>query len=664
MLRALVALCLLALPAMAALGGLGAPAADAARAPTLAPNEALIDGPSADITALSGMSIARDGTGGLVYLKDVLGVPHVFVSRLLNGSFQPPVQADAGLAGASSQPVIAAGQGGLLLVAFVNGGGLYVAGAGGAATALGAPGAIYPAAANPSISMSNLGKAYLAFTATDGAGGGDVRTAYYFGGAWSLESAPFDLNPADAAGTGTARPTVSTSGDGTGIVAWGENGHIYTRRVVKTTPSAVAEQADPATVDGWQETSASLPDVATGGDSSYASVAFQEEFANGGTRQSRVLVNRLHASQYDGFAEADAITIGGPEGADQPQVAVTEYGGGWVTSEHDASHALFTTGLGTNESIGGVGRVDSEANDTNADAVPGIAGLVSTFIAWQQDPGIAGPAEIRLRFAPNGSDLGAEQVISSSALGATNADLGLQTGGDVSGDAAVAWVQGSGAATRIVAAQLYQPPGGFTPAHAFAYADSARPLVAWSGAAELWGSPVYVVRVDGVAVGQTTATQMTLPAPLANGRHAYQVVAVNQAGLSSTAKAATVLVDTLPPRVSLTVTGQRYVKVAQRLRVTYSDRVPPGQPASSASGVQSVSVGWGDSRATSRIARNTATHTYKRKGTYKVTITAFDRAGNRTVVTRKIKIIVKPKQRRPKHKTQRHAVRAALIVSR
>jgi len=120
--RALVVPCLWAL----ALGAATiAPAARAAgpRQPTQAPNDTVIDGPSSDVQSLNGMSMARDGTGALVYLKDVLGVPHVFVSRLTGGVFGPPVQADAGLVGASSQPVIAAGQGGLLLGAQVPGGG-------------------------------------------------------------------------------------------------------------------------------------------------------------------------------------------------------------------------------------------------------------------------------------------------------------------------------------------------------------------------------------------------------------------------------------------------------------------------------------------------------------------------------------------------------------
>ena len=70
--------------------------------------------------------MARDGTGGLVYLKAVGGVAHVFVSALLGGQFQAPTEVDAGLGAASSQPVIAAGNGGVLLIAFINAGGLYV----------------------------------------------------------------------------------------------------------------------------------------------------------------------------------------------------------------------------------------------------------------------------------------------------------------------------------------------------------------------------------------------------------------------------------------------------------------------------------------------------------------------------------------------------------
>jgi hypothetical protein len=635
-LRALVALCAVACAV------LGAPsAADAAHTPVAAPADAVIDGPDASIDSLNGMAIARDGTGGLVYLKDVAGVPHVFVSILQNGTFQAPIQVDAGLLAGSAQPVITAGNDGTLLVGFINNGALYVAQRvnGGA---LAPPALLYPAAENPSISMSNFGKAYMAFTATNGAGGADVRAAYYYAGAWALEPTPLDDNPADAAGTGTGRPQVATAGDGDGIVVWGESGHIYTRRVVKTTASAVDEQADVPTLGGWQEVSAANPVIATGGDSTYASVAFQEQLANGGSRQSRVLMNRLHGSQYDGIRQGDGIATGGPEGADQPQTSVTEYGNGWVVSEHDQTHALFATTLGGNESFGTTLRVDTLPNGTQPDAVSSNAGLTSTFIVWQQNPGAAGTAEIRLRFAPHGADLGPEQVVSSPGLGATDADQGLEAAGDVAGDAAAAWVQGTGATTRIVATQLFQAPGGFVPSDAFHYSTSARPLLSWSPSSELWGGPRYVVKIDGTVVGQTTATQFVPPAPLADGRRVYQVTAVNQAGLATAARAATVFVDTVKPQVTVTITGIRAIHHQLRLTVRYSDPPPPGLPKSAASGVATVYASWGDGSARTRIRRTTDTHVYTRKRTYTLTVTVKDRAGNHTVLKKRLVIATKP----------------------
>ena len=637
------------------------------RAPALAPDDALVDGPSPDIRSLDGMSIARDGGGALVYTKTVGAVAHVFLSRLSAGAFQAPVQVDAGLAGPSSQPVVAAGQGGLVLVAFINSGTLYVAQALSATSPLSAPAALFGGAANPSISLTNFGKAYLAFTATAGAGGGDVRAAYYYQGQWGLESTPLDAVAGDAAGVGTGRPDVAASGDGVGIVAWGEAGHIYTRRVIGTTPSTVVEQADPASYGGWSETSASRPSIASGGDSTYAIVAFQASLANGSATQSRVLTNHLHGSSYDGVTAADGAPTGGPEGADQPQAAVTEYGTGFVTSETNQSHMLYATALGGSESRGATGRVDSLPNGSAPDAVPASAGLISTLIAWQQTPGIAGPAEIRLRYASDGADLLPEQVISTPALGATDADLGLAAGGDVAGDAAAAWVQGSGASTSIVAAQLFQAPGGFVPSNSFRYVVIASPLLLWSPSAELWGAPTYALRIDGAQVGQTTATQMVAPAPLANGRHTYQLSAVNLAGVTTNSPVATVFVDTVPPRATWRLSGTSIVNTREQLGVNYVDPPPAGLPKSAASGVSTVYVNWGDHSPRARIRRTTASHVYTRIRTYTITITLTDRAGNRTVIVHELKIKAKPKPKKHKkgkrgRKTSAARARAQLSV--
>ena len=174
-------------------------------------------------------------------------MPHVFVSRARRRAVPAPEQVDAGLAGASSQPVIAAGNGGVLLVAFINGGTLYVVDRASATAGVRRAAAARRAApSNPSIQMSNLGKAYLAFTVADGAGH-DVRAAYYYERATgrSRRRRSNAVAAADDAGTGSGRarpwrPPATASA----IVAWGEGGHVYSRRVWGTAPSVVYEQAD------------------------------------------------------------------------------------------------------------------------------------------------------------------------------------------------------------------------------------------------------------------------------------------------------------------------------------------------------------------------------------------------------------------------------------
>jgi hypothetical protein len=623
----------------AALSLAGPATAATRRAPTPMPAGIVVDGPSSDIVGLDGLSVARDGTGAVVYLRTVGGVAHVYVSLLSGGTFSPPVEIDAGMLGASSQPVIAAGNGGIGLVGFINGGALYVVQttAGGAFTA---PQLLYRSAANPSISMSNFGKAYLAFTATDGAGGGDVRAAYYYQGVWGLEPTPLDDNPVDQAGTGAGRPDVATAGDGIAIVAWGENGHIFTRRVIKTAASTVDEQADVASLDGWTEVSAGEPMVATGGDDTTASVVYQEQITGGGSQQSRVLFSHLRGSRYDETAEVDGASTGGPEGAIDPETQVTEYGHGWVVSSHDQTHELYAATLGGSEAYENALRVDSAANSTDPDAMPGIAGLTSTFIVWQQDPGAVGPAEIRLRFAADGADLGPEQVISSPTLGPTDAGLGLFTGGDVEGDAVVAWVQGAGSATRIVAQLLLQPPGGFSPTAAFRYATTRHPVLAWSAPAERMSPLRYTVYVDGIAVAQTGATEVAVPSVIADGRHTWHVTATNQAGEAVTTSVARLFVDTVAPKVSVTL--PRIGVAGQPVDAILKDRdvAPADLPRGDASGVKTVTVRWGDGTIEHLTPRSAhPAHVFTRGRTYTVTVTVTDRAGNARVVKRRLRIV-------------------------
>src|SRR6476660_1273447 len=68
------------------------------------------------------IDLARDGTGGVTYVKNVGGADHIFVSRFVGGAFQAPERVDGAFGGSSSEPVIAASPDGRLAVVFVNGG--------------------------------------------------------------------------------------------------------------------------------------------------------------------------------------------------------------------------------------------------------------------------------------------------------------------------------------------------------------------------------------------------------------------------------------------------------------------------------------------------------------------------------------------------------------
>jgi hypothetical protein len=652
----LALLCVLGAGAAGAAG-----AAPAAAQQPVAGSPQVIDGPSPDIVrpAGIGMSIARDGTGGLVYLKQVGGVQHVFVS-VLQGSFQAPVQVDAGL-GASSQPVIAAGNGGVLLVAFVSGNTLYVADRSGPTASFGAPIGLAAGATNPAISMTNLGKAYLAFTSASG-GGNAVSSAYYYNGVWALATAPLSVSATDGAGTGAGRPAVAAAGDGVGVVAWGEAGHIFARRVWGVTPSLATEQAD-ATLPGCSEVSADEPAVGAEGNSSFADVAFHEVLACGSAQQSRVLMNRLQGSTFLGLTQPDGLAGSTSDGADDPQITMGEYGHGWVTSFRTSANDLIATALGDDGVSWGTTKVNSLAELSAPDGVPATAGLFSNLIAWQQNPGSSGEPEIHVRYAPAGGTLGPEIVASSSAQGPTDASSGLAAAGDVQGDSAIAWVQGAPGATQIVVDQLYQPPAPFGALGGRRYVITAQPQLSWSQSREPWGSVTYTITLDGVQLGKTNATTLVAPTPLADGPHAWSVTATNAVGQTAQTGAATVFVDTVPPLATLTLYGttRGAGQIGKQLHtfLAYVDEPPPGEPAANASGVATAVLNWGDGtvvRLHQGWHRNF--HAYARPGTYTITATVVDRAGNLVNAVIRVKIKPKPKPKpKPKHKKHAHRLR-------
>ena len=136
--------------------------------------------------------------------------------------------------------------------------------------------------------------------------------------------------------------------------------------------------------------------------------------------------------------------------------------------------------LGNNGAYGPVLQVNSLPATRGAVSGPGIAGLFSTLVAWQQTPGTTGPPEIRVRYEPRASTLGPEQVLSSPGRGPGRRRAGARGHRRRGGDAAVAWVQGAPGSNQIVVDQLYQPPGSATVSRKLSYSRSAQPVLRWS----------------------------------------------------------------------------------------------------------------------------------------------------------------------------------------
>ncbi|MCW3019489.1 MAG: domain containing protein, partial [Solirubrobacterales bacterium] len=79
-----------------------------------------IEGPSEEIVGFGGVAMAEDGSGGVVYLKRVGGVAHVFVSRYVEGHWLAPIRVDTEGQYAASWPRIGASDGGELVVVWAT----------------------------------------------------------------------------------------------------------------------------------------------------------------------------------------------------------------------------------------------------------------------------------------------------------------------------------------------------------------------------------------------------------------------------------------------------------------------------------------------------------------------------------------------------------------
>jgi hypothetical protein len=630
-----------------------APAANALISPVTT-----LDGASSEIVELGGVAMASDGSGGIVYRKRVEGRPHIFAALYTNGAWQAPQRVDVGQRFESSFPAIAAGEGGRLVVVWTNHYSSTTDGLFSAALEPGSTGFQPPVpvdlnigeaiGAYPSVAMNLAGSAlvvYRVITAVSGPSTpeippgyvkAEIRMARFDGEFWSSFGQPINRNPAQPmlAPTAANSPKVAIDLTGQGLVAWQEPddtfvNRIYARRIFGTVPGNIL-QVSPSTYAGHTLNGPADEFALDVGGFGEGAVAFRQQPAPGsGFTRPRVFVNEIPSSfdpHGSAFAGARIVDGGGAEGLGGPigplSMAVDGEG------DFDVGFGSGVASLdarGTETTLSAPVRMDDGASDAAGDPVLTRADNGALAAAWKVDEhgaGAIGVLERRADGTPN------RQLVSAPGGGAVHQ---LQLGASHHGDALIGFLQGDGANTKIGAVVVRAPPGEFVLDTPSGWVHATKVPLQWETPLAGAGKLTYDVLVDDTEVAENLTTTETIlsGSELANGVHTIQVEATDSLGQVVDSIPATIKIDRSPPKVSVRVRGSS-------VTVRVSDGAK-GQVSGVATSSVHVNFGSGGSHGSGH-GRTVLTHRYSSGGSYTVTVTASDRAGNRVSVRRLVRV--------------------------
>jgi hypothetical protein len=273
-------------------------------------------------------------------------------------------------------------------------------------------------------------------------------------------------------------------------------------------------------------------------------------------------------------------------------------------------------------------RWDSGPNGVAPRPVPLVGENENGALTWFAGNSAA-DATVRGRLFESVQDfaLQPEATLSNPAFGQIDVDGGLAGASTRVSDHVIAFVQGAGLERRLVVAVNDDPP--------------ARPLgqnttglrrlerFKWVSARDLWGPITYRVLLDGRQVGETTETELPVTEGMVpDGRHMWNVVAIDRRGQQTAGPPRLVRIDNTAPLMRVSI-GRRGRNVGIRVR-RFSDR------GVGASGVARIVVKFGNGRR-ARIGRRFR-YRYPSGGTFKLRVIGFDEAGNRTVVKRSFRV--------------------------
>jgi hypothetical protein len=620
-----------------------------------------IDGPSEEIVGFGGVAMAEDGTGGLVYLKRVAGVPHVFVARYLDGRWLAPIQADIGQPYAASWPRIAAADGGELVVVwatpFATEHNLPVeellgSTLGAGASAFGPPMIVDSdiragTGTSPDLAMSSTGQADVVYRVVDDEAGqissipllhpGDVvesvRVAHFNGETWSdLGAINRDPGVSMRPPTQFNAPQIAVGPTGNGIVVWQEPdiegvARIWARRLFGRTLNYVLPVSATSLAGAPIGVDADAPSLAFSF-LGQAEVAYRQAAAPGSPLPGpRIFLNTLpdgesakaSGTEFLGASVADSAVSGGVGATiGPPSVDSDRRGDIRLLYDSDGTPRVVEgndLGLSGTFSLG----PPFAGSDVSAQSVMDPAG--GGVSAWPSTDTQGNPAVAVREDFPGGA------VQTALVSGGSGGPIGeLAVGRSGLGDGLVAFQQGPLGNAAIVAAQATAPPAELILSTPTGWVRPSRAEASWEPALSANGPLSYRVVLDGRPL-PTPAGALALhlsPRGLGDGIHHVQLLVTDIYGQATLSTKQALRVDGTPPAITI-----RSAQGGHAVRVRIHD-------AYSGVSARTVDVSFGDGHHAR--GRKSLSHRYSHAGIYQVVVRARDRLGNSGVVRRLVSV--------------------------
>jgi hypothetical protein len=609
-----------------------------------------LDGPSEDIVGFGGVAMAEDGTGGVVYLKQVEGVAHVFVRRYVGGQWLAPIRVDTEESFAASWPRIGAADGGELVVVWATPFAsederpvdeLISATLGPGSSSFG-PATIVDGnirqgtGASPDLSMSSTGQADVVYRVVNEAERipllrpGDVeeevRVAHFNGERWSaLGAINRDPGISMRPPTQANAPQIAVGPTGNGVVVWQEPeiegvARIFARRLFGSSIDYVMPVSATSFAGAPIEQDADAPSVALTR-LGQAEVAYRQVAGPGSPLPGpRILLNDLpngestSGAEFAGAIVADSSVAGGKQvSIGRPSVDVDEKESVRLLYDSNGTPRVVEgsdLGLSGALSLGPpfVGSELAAADELQSASVMNPEG--GGVSAWPSaDPEGHSAVAVREDF-PDGA---VQTALVSGGAGGPIGELSVGRSG--LGDGLVAFQQGPLGDAAIVAAQVSAPPSTFVVGVPKGWLKPSHISVSWQPAASANGPLTYTVVLDGHPLSTPAGTRSLVldPNELSNGVHEIQLLATDAYGQSTLTSPSKLKIDSAPPAVKLSG-----AMGGNGVTVRVSD-------AESGVDVHAVSVSYGDGQRAS--GRTLFRHRYARAGVYEVVVRVRDKLG-------------------------------------